>query len=216
MVLSLVGDSPPKMGAYHHGDLREALLSAAIAVISESDVEAVSLRELARRVGVSYAAPYHHFKDKNALLAAVAQQGFGLLHERLLVARADAGSPREQFVRLGRAYVGFAIDHPSHYRVMFGPDRDRASYPELHAAGFGCFGELLSAAGELLGESATEDRVRTVALTAWSAVHGFATLWNDGPMAIKFEGLALDGLLDRLIESLLVGLEPSGPSGAAS
>lgn len=90
---------------------------------------------------------------------------------------------------------------------MFGADRDRSAFPELHAAGACCFQELLDAAAELLEPDATDERVRAVALTAWS-VHGFATLWNDGPMAMKYEGAELEDLVERLLATLFAGFAP--------
>src|SRR5689334_25241030 len=99
---------------YHHGDLRRAILSAALDVIATDGPTALSLRDLARRAGVSHAAPAHHFKDKAGLLTAIAIDGY----ERLAVAL-EAGS---SLLELGAAYVRFALDHPAHFEVMFSPD----------------------------------------------------------------------------------------------
>src|SRR5688500_3897951 len=103
--------------SYHHGDLRNALLEAALALIAQGRVGELSLREVARRAGVTYAAPYHHFADKSALLAAVATQGFEKLVEKFDRVAARRLAPEAELVAMAQAYVAFALAHPSHYRV---------------------------------------------------------------------------------------------------
>src|SRR5262249_18397236 len=108
-------------GRYHHGDLRRALIAGALALIEAKDVAGPSLREVARRAKVTYAAPYFHFRDKLELLAAVAEQGFGQLLAEVsvaLAARPDA-SPRAKLAAAGTGYLRFAAAHAAHYRVMF-------------------------------------------------------------------------------------------------
>lgn len=111
---------------YHHGDLPRALLDAAVEVIAESGPAALSLRDLARRAGVSHAAPAHHFGDKAGLLTALAVQGFDLL--------ADALRGAEDLLSAGVAYVDFAVGHRAHFDVMFRPDLYRSDGPEVRAA----------------------------------------------------------------------------------
>src|SRR4051794_27635084 len=123
------------MKPYHHGDLQRALVDAAVALLAEGGAAAVTLREVARRAGVTHAAPYRHFADKAALLAAVAEEGFRALHDA--VARAGAEAPDDPLARLaasGQAYLRFAMSHPAHYRVMFGPDVAAREHPELEGA----------------------------------------------------------------------------------
>ncbi len=115
---------------YHHGDLRRALLDAAVAAIIEAGPAAMSLRDLARRAGVSHAGPTHHFRDKPGLLTALATEGYDLLATALTAARAESGSALE----LGLAYVRFAGCHRAHFQVMFRPDLYRAEDRELVAA----------------------------------------------------------------------------------
>src|SRR4029453_17310460 len=103
---------------YHHGDLPRALLEAAVEAAAEVGAAAVSLRDLARRAGVSHAAPAHHFGDKAGLLTAVATEGFELLADELTDAR-DTGA---DFLGIGVRYVGFAVDHRAHFEVMYRPD----------------------------------------------------------------------------------------------
>ena len=200
-----------KKRSYHHGDLRQALLAATVDLIAAEDIAAVSLRAIARRVGVTPAAPYHHFKDKNDLLAAVGREGFGRLRAELDRASADAGEdPRSRMRAIGIGYVGFAVANPAHYRVMFGCARkDEDEFPQLHAAGQSCFDRLIAAAVAMLGDKATESEVRRVAVTCWSACHGLATLYNDGPLGTKFEGVGLEVLLNQMLEMLLSGIEAS-------
>src|SRR3954451_14982775 len=113
---------------YHHGDLRRALLDTALEAIAEHGPVAISLRELARRAGVSHAAPTHHFRDKTGLLTALAAEGWGL------VADALEGVPGRDFAELEVSYVVFATDHPAHFAVMRAPGLVRRDDPELVAA----------------------------------------------------------------------------------
>jgi AcrR family transcriptional regulator len=151
--------------AYHHGDLRVALITAAIEAIAERGPAALSLRDLARRTGVSHAAPVHHFGDKAGLLTAVAVEGFRLLADALRPAGAD-------FLEAGVAYVGFAVDHRAHFHVMFRLDLYRAGDLEVVAA--------RASAGAALSRG---DHDPTRRLAAWSIVHGLATLWLSGSLA---------------------------------
>ncbi|MFE5300741.1 TetR/AcrR family transcriptional regulator [Streptomyces sp. NPDC056632] len=150
---------------YHHGDLRQAVLSAALDVIATEGPGALSLRDLARRAGVSHAAPAHHFKDRTGLLTAIAAQGYDLLAEAL----ADAPDLRERGVR----YVRFAAAHPAHFQVMFQPDLHRADDPELLAAKERASAQLRAGVTGLAAGTADP---RSTGIAAWSLAHGFATL----------------------------------------
>jgi AcrR family transcriptional regulator len=162
---------------YHHGNLKEALLNAALALISEVGPQAFTLREVARRAGVSHNAPYRHFRDKDELLAIVAVQGF----ERLTVAMkrsAARGSTAEERFRLcGRGYVSFALRWPQHFLVMFDLPSSRDKYPEYAEAGDEAFATLLAFIVEYqeAGVLSPEDP-EPLALMAWSMVHGIAKL----------------------------------------
>ncbi|MEU7292434.1 TetR/AcrR family transcriptional regulator [Streptomyces exfoliatus] len=149
---------------YHHGDLRQAVLDAALDVIAADGPGALSLRDLARRAGVSHAAPAHHFKDRTGLLTALAAQGYGLLAEAL----ATAPDLRERGVR----YVRFAVEHPAHFQVMFQPELLRADDPDLIAAKERASAELRAG---VAGLRELPD-ARTAGIAAWSLAHGFATL----------------------------------------
>ncbi|MCA9708300.1 MAG: TetR/AcrR family transcriptional regulator [Myxococcales bacterium] len=114
-----MGRSTKAGDGYHHGDLRAALLQAAVALIAEHGVTKLSLRECARRAGVSHAAPYRHFPSKDALLVAIAEEGFGWLYQAGRRAMEGLVDPRERLDAYGVAYVRFAIEHPVHLRTMF-------------------------------------------------------------------------------------------------
>ena len=165
------------MRAYHHGHLRSALMEAAIAALTAG--EEPSLRELARRVGVAPSAVYHHFADKDALIAAVATEGFATLGaaQRALTAE----DPRERLVALGMGYVRFAVEHPGQFGVMFRAElKDAARYPALAAAADETFAVLLDAT-TALDPSASPER----ALALWAMAHGLAELVRRGPLVAK-------------------------------
>jgi AcrR family transcriptional regulator len=162
--------------AYHHGDLRRALLAAAVEAIEESGPGVLSLRDLARRAGVSHAAPQHHFGDKAGLLTALAAEGFDLLARELTDTRAATSS----FTELGVAYVRFAVNHRAYFQVMFRPDLYRAGEPDLVAARQRA-GDLLYAGVSDLPRGAGRD-ARDAGRAGWSLAHGFATLWLGGAL----------------------------------
>ena len=159
---------------YHHGDLRRALLDAALAAIERDGAAGLSLRDLARRAGVSHAAPAHHFGDKAGLLTAIATEGFNLLADELGAAFERTGS----FLEVGVAYVGFAVRHPAHFAVMFRPDLLRADDPELDAARRRSSDALYGTVGSVPVVS-EEDTLRA-GVAGWALVHGLATLYLGG------------------------------------
>lgn len=152
---------------YHHGDLRRAILSTALDVIASDGPSVLSLRDLARRAGVSHAAPAHHFKDRTGLLTAIAAEGFGLLASVLT----EATDLKDAGVR----YVRFAREHPAHFQVMFTPELLRADDLELTTAralsGDALRGAVSTARPDSLGID-----TRLAGIAAWSLAHGFATL----------------------------------------
>jgi AcrR family transcriptional regulator len=159
---------------YHHGNLKPALISAAREMLDADGPGAVSLREAARRVGVSATATYRHFADKDHLLAVVAAEGYHEFAERLR--RIEKGP--EEFTAMGMAYVEFALEHPGLFRLMFGPlRRDLKRYPELSEAADEAFSALLQGAAQFFGER-SED-AETAAYAAWSFSHGLARLVLD-------------------------------------
>ncbi|MCX5205173.1 TetR/AcrR family transcriptional regulator [Streptomyces sp. NBC_00237] len=164
--------------SYHHGDLRQAVLRAALEVIAGEGVTGISLRDLARRAEVSHAAPAHHFKDKAGLLTAIATEGFDLLAAALGEVPADAP---HRLREMGARYVEFALSHPAHFEVMFQPRLLHDDAPELVAAKARAYAPLRSGV-EDLPESGRNPDARRAGLAAWSLAHGFATLQLGGSL----------------------------------
>ncbi|HEY6100917.1 MAG TPA: TetR/AcrR family transcriptional regulator, partial [Anaeromyxobacter sp.] len=185
---------PPSRARYHHGDLPKALLEASLALVAEHGVEAFSLREAARAVGVSPAAAYRHFEDKDALLAALAHDAFGRLAQ--LMERAISRVPGEPgmrahsvaaFVAVGQAYVEFAVQHPSHFRVMFGPwcaHEERPLAPGT-AGARDAYTILVDSLDALVASGAVRAEARAGAeVVAWASVHGLASLIVEGTLKL--------------------------------
>ena len=188
-------------GGYHHGSLPAALVGNALDLLHEGGTEALSLREVARRAGVSATAPYRHFADKEALLAAVAAHGFGLLADRLAEADATGADAVAALSAQGAAYVTFACDDPALFRLMFGTARG-APHPALREAGGRAYSVLADRVAGMTSEAARED----MALAAWSLVHGLACLLVDGQLrdpALKPADLA------ARVTALLLGMPPA-------
>jgi AcrR family transcriptional regulator len=162
---------------YHHGDLRRAVLAAAVATINEAGPAGVSLRDLARRAGVSHAAPAHHFGDKAGVLSALAAEGFDLLADELTAALQRT----QDFLEVGVAYVRFAVEHRAHFEVMFRPDLYHPDDRAVLAARERASEALASGIGSLPDKPAEPD-ARLAGIAAWSLVHGFATLWLNGAL----------------------------------
>lgn len=159
---------------YHHGDLRRTLLDTALAAVAEHGPAAVSLRDVARRAGVSHAAPTHHFGDKTGLLTALAAEGWSLLADALAATAADDPS----FGELGVTYVVFATGHPAHFAVMRVPGLVRADDPALVAAQGRASDQLTAGAARHTDPRAGADP--TTAVAGWALVHGLAALIVEG------------------------------------
>lgn len=163
---------------YHHGDLRRAVLSAALEVVRSDGVAAISLRDLARRAEVSHAAPAHHFKDKAGLLTAIAAEGFELLATALAAVPTGA---THRLREMGVKYVEFALGHPAHFEVMFQPRLLHGDDAELVAAKERASRALRSGVDDLPTGRRRPD-ARRAGLAAWSLAHGFATLQLSGSL----------------------------------
>ena len=198
-----------RVHAYHHGDLRTALVEEAAAMISDDGAASVTMRAIGGRLGVSRAAPYRHFPDKTALLVAVAVQGFERLRLRLeSLAATDSPASVDRLLRMGEEYVRFALEHPAHYRLMWGKEAiARQNEPELREAAGALLEHLVDAIGshQRSGEMPPGD-ARARAYVAWSAVHGLASLLIEGQIDPNVD---VDGLIRQTTETLLAGLRAS-------
>jgi AcrR family transcriptional regulator len=199
--------------AYQHGNLREALIQAGLKLLSEGGLEKLSLRAAAQLAGVSHAAPYRHFRDKDALVAAIAEQGFLLLTARMQEEekRVAVSDLPARLSAIGVGYVAFAIEHPGYFRVIFGGLAcEDAVTPELQAAGNAAFQVLRG----LVGEGVASGVLRAgdpdeMALAAWSLVHGLGMLAIDGALAHRIVGAtAFKRTAERLTLLLQEGLLP--------
>ena len=175
---------PKRPNRYHHGDLPRALLDAALRIVETQGKEALTLRAVARLAGVSQAAPYRHFANKEALLAGVAEEGFrslmSAMHESV---RACGDIPLARLRAVGIGYVTFATSHPSHFRVMFGRDMaDRSAFPTLRQVASDTLAMVVDAIADCqrAGLVRSEEPAADLALTAWSSVHGLSALLLDG------------------------------------
>ena len=191
---------------YHHGDLKRALTQAALGLVQEKGPKGFTLREVARRAGVSTAAPYRHFADKAELLAAAAAQGFIQLHETLSKTAAKSTDPNRQALDMGRAYVRWAIAHPDYYQVMFGSELDKSDKPDLLTAASRAFDDLLDViircqdAGLLPAGDPRE-----IAGPVWSLLHGIATLTIGGDFSHVGIRENPQALAERALRGFLFG-----------
>ncbi len=188
----LLLENTPKHEPYHHGNLHATLLEAARALVEEVGIDGFSLRELARRAGVSPAAPYHHFKDKAALIQALAQESqvrLGIASQHAIKGITD---PMQRLSALGVAYVLYAFEHPSEFRIMFRQEL-RSPLGELEQPdiepdpAFVLLKDTLIECRDagcipITGEKALE----LASINMWALVHGLATLIIDGPLSHTF------------------------------
>lgn len=221
------GDPRP----YHHGDLRRALIEAALALVTEEQDWAFSLREVARRAGVSHNAPYNHFPEKRDLLGAVAAAGFEALRERMRAAVAGVTSPPAALLACAKAYVNAGVENPALYRLMFGralaptngsplgaakpgerlTKADSGRPAEARAAGASAkavLDEIIlrgAESGDFAVSPKSKSELAMASLSHWSAVHGLTLLVIDGLTGLE---LTVDVLVARLNRVLCDGLRP--------
>jgi AcrR family transcriptional regulator len=197
-----------KRETYHHGDLSNALVAAAIELISKGNSEQITLREVSRRVGVNHRAVYRHFADLTALLAAVAEQGY-----RQLIASLDETlsplkrqPPERRLEAIACAYVAFAIDNPAHYRLMFGRRlSEDGHFPVLEELAQEAYSRLDAemAAGISAGRFQSRPR-RELVFTFWSLAHGFASLTLS--RRIKLKRFLLEPYVKQIVSPFIAGL----------
>lgn len=200
-----------KPRTYHHGNLEHALIEAGLAIVEHEGVEALSLRAIARRAKVSHAAPYHHFRGKAELWAAVAAAGFYQMVAKITeeATRVQATDPIDRLRAVGRGYVGFAVTRPSIFRLMFRPELTQPSkHSRLQAAEAAAFGTLLETiiAAQKTGQLPGRDP-RPLAAYAWSAVHGLSMLHIDNVFGETPLGeLAFEQMAAEMNEAIISGL----------
>jgi AcrR family transcriptional regulator len=195
-------ESSTETKTYHHGQLREALIVAGLTLLNEEGVAGVDLRKVARMAGVSHAAPYRHFADKRALIAAIAEHGFAQLTATMqaVMAEVETDDGRAQFLALGQAYVAFALAHPALMREMFsGLTVDRADYPSLYAVSKESFGILWGVIARTFGEPV---ELRTV--VSFASIHGLALLLIENQLPLSPDK-TVEGLVAATIDTLASG-----------
>ena len=191
---------------YHHGDLKRVVIETAQEMLREDKGWQFTLREVARRAGVSHAAPYKHFPDKSALLAELATLGFNELREQVSGAiERPLRSARAEFMAAAKAYIHFGTANPSLYRLMFSADVDKTAFPKLNEAGAAAFAELLGILerGQRSG-AFKKQPVRGQAAASWALLHGFTMLAIDGQLLPEKVGAKP---IDAVLTSMLEGLE---------
>jgi AcrR family transcriptional regulator len=172
-----IADVTPATGdRYHHGDLPNALRKAAADVIAERGLSGFSLREVARRAGVSHTAPAHHFGDVRGLLTSVAEEGFVLLHDDSEAAVAGVDDPVERLAALGEAYVGMARSHPAHCEVMFRTDLVDENDDGVTTCGLQAYGVLERTVRELIEAEQLDVGLDDATWLCWSAMQGLVVL----------------------------------------
>ncbi|MDX2137580.1 MAG: TetR/AcrR family transcriptional regulator [Chloroflexota bacterium] len=195
-------ESSTEAKTYHHGQLREALIAAGLTLLNQEGVAGVDLRKVARMTGVSHAAPYRHFADKRALIAAIAEHGFAQLTAAMQTALGSVAvdDGRGQFLALAQAYVTFALAHPALMREMFsGLTVDRADYPSLYAVSKESFGILWGVIARTFGEPVEQ---RTV--VSFASIHGLALLLIENQLPLSPDK-TVEGLVAATIDTLASG-----------
>ena len=201
------GDDPPR--GYHHGNLKEALIRAALELIAQKGPAGFTFAEAARWAGVSPAAPYRHYRDRDELISDVAKQGFVRFEQALLRAW-DAGKPKPSaaFDRMGKAYLYFARTEPAYYSAMFEAGIPLDSNPELREAGDRAFNVLRQATETMIATMPGKNRppVMMMALHIWALSHGIASLFGRGDAASRKLPMQPEELLEAGVLLYLRGL----------
>jgi len=192
-------------GRFHHGDLRWALLQAASLLLEREGTAGVGLRAIARLAGVSPAAPYRHFPERESILAALAEEGLVALGDRMAAAAREDGEPVAALRAIAGTYVALAAERPHLYRLLFGPEvADKSRHPAVREAGLRAYQVLIDAiaAGQRSGAVRAGDP-RELAVGHWAAVHGIALLMIDGLLAERVEAAGGPAALGRLVAAQL-------------
>jgi AcrR family transcriptional regulator len=201
---------------YHHGNLREALISAALDLIAQKGPGGLTFAEAARQAGVSAAAPYRHFRDRDALMANLARRGFERFEQRLTAAWGEGrGSAIAALERMGRAYLGFARDEPAYFSAMFEAGLSIADHRELKEASGRAFAVLRTACEAIAASSPQRPPALMMALHIWALSHGIASLFARGDAARRALPMTPEELLEAATLVYLQGLGITAKTGAA-
>ena len=210
-----VSPVPSVKSAYHHGNLREALIDAALAVMTEQGPAAITIREVARRAGVSHAAPYRHFNDRDELVQAVVEQGFERLEDAMAAAREGLGDNElENFAASGEAYFDFALSNPTYYRVMFSGDLlSRSGHESLSYTTTSFFRQMIADVERLQALGIVRDGDPTLlGIHIVSTVHGYISLVNEQRISHLVDGrYSQKAVRDFVMEAVIVGIGANLP-----
>jgi AcrR family transcriptional regulator len=201
-----MGSMSASKAPYHHGDLRAACVRAAMELLEEGGETALSLRAVARRAGVSPAAPYRHYEDREALVSAVAAVGYRELAERLAAAHPSPSTP-EQLARVAIAYVQFALERPALFRIMFGEPCDRDNDERVAATT-----AVSLYVREIVQRSFPQADADALATAIWALVHGLAFLHLDGKLDARSPAMVVDRV-SAAIHALLTATSSGGSPG---
>jgi len=209
----------PKSDSYHHGDLRRALIETALKLVTEEQDWAFSLREVARRAGVSHRAPYNHFPEKVDLLVAVAAVGFERLRDGMRRAMIGIEEPAALLAAIWRTYVRLGLENPALYRLMFGPALSAAGSADRPAAARAAGAEARGVLEEVILRGARAgvfavspdkpDDVALAAVAVWSASHGLTMFAID---RIPRPDLSIEDMTDRVLRMVIAGLRQQVPN----
>ena len=200
------------VGSYRHGNLREAILIASLEAIEKNGVDSLSIREVAKTAGVTHQAPYRHFKDKDTLLAALAQDGFEKLYQEMSKSVKDFNLPIDKITALGVSYLTWAVAHPSHFRLMFSQNIPEFElYEELDEAAKSILTLVLQVTKENQDKKVIRnDDTRSLARQFWATVHGVTLLFIDRQFKpLNSELQSGQRLIQEIILNLINGLKPS-------
>ena len=196
----------PRKGNYHHGELREALIVAARQLVIERGAENFSLADACRVAGVSTAAPYRHFRDKQEILEEIVARGFDLMTDRAMQAvSANGVGTLEGIVAMGQAYVAFAQQETHIFRLMFGQDPVLKQAITVRDQSHACFGGVIAQVEAYCLRNGVQGDARFIAVTLWTFVHGAASLLIDGDYAVVAPDIDINAMIAAAAPGLLKG-----------
>jgi AcrR family transcriptional regulator len=203
--------------AYHHGNLREELLDAAAEAVEEEGLAALSLRALARKVGVSHGAPARHFPDKTALLTALATEALDRFQAAMREAGEKGDSALERYRAIGRCYVRFAIENPAYFHIVGRPEFYSAG-DEAFSRGYQEFFDTMSeAAAAAQRESGVPELdPQAFLISTWAMAHGLATLWLDGTLEDRIGPVDIEAIAARAFDVVFASSEGATPVASAA